>query len=183
MCIFLYQNETSSGSWWGDVSSNWVFIWWVGECWRCHKIKQIVSPSTIVDNVFVECHVKIKQGNIGKIALFSSSLWMFHGRHHDLVNLYWMYVSQLTMYMPLLSEALPGRNWWFIFACVTRITGRMSVSTITKHPSSLPVISLIRIVRSLAFCVVFCGSLFIILSLMVWSLCSLSFDLRIPITN
>jgi hypothetical protein len=52
---------------------------------------------------------------------------------------------------------------------------------ITVHPSTLPVLSEICIVRSLAFGVVFCGSLFILLSLFC-PFCCLSFDLRILIT-
>jgi len=39
----------------------------------------------------------------------------------------------------------------------------------------------VRVARSLVFCVVFCGSLFVFLSLYVWLLCCLSFDLRILI--
>ena len=40
----------------------------------------------------------------------------------------------------------------------------------------------IRIARSLVFFVLFCGSLFILLSLFVWPLCCLYFDLRILAT-
>jgi hypothetical protein len=36
--------------------------------------------------------------------------------------------------------------------------------------------------RSLVFCVMICRSLFVISSVFFWSLCYLSFDLRIPIT-
>jgi hypothetical protein len=48
-------------------------------------------------------------------------------------------------------------------------------------PSSTPVFSGVRVTRSLVFCVVFCRSLFFLLSFFCWPLCCLSFsDLRIP---
>jgi hypothetical protein len=51
-----------------------------------------------------------------------------------------------------------------------------------EHPRSHPVFSGVRGARSLVFCVVFCRSLFVILSFFFWSLCCLFFfDLRILI--
>jgi hypothetical protein len=47
----------------------------------------------------------------------------------------------------------------------------------------IPLVSGVHVVRSFVFCVVFCRSLFVILSLFFWSLCCLSFFyLRLPIT-
>ena len=40
----------------------------------------------------------------------------------------------------------------------------------------------VRVVRSLIFCVMFCRSSFVLLYFLVWSLCCMSFDLRILIT-
>ena len=47
---------------------------------------------------------------------------------------------------------------------------------------SPPVVSGVRVTRSLVLCVLFCRSLFVLLSFFFWPLCSLSFDLRILIT-
>jgi hypothetical protein len=45
-----------------------------------------------------------------------------------------------------------------------------------------PVYSGVRVVRPIAFCVVFCRSLFVLLFFFIWSLCCLSvFELRILI--
>jgi hypothetical protein len=55
--------------------------------------------------------------------------------------------------------------------------------TLPYHLSSHPVFSGVRDVQSLIFCVVFCGSLYVLLSLFFWSLCYLSvFVLRFLIT-
>jgi hypothetical protein len=53
--------------------------------------------------------------------------------------------------------------------------------TLMKHMSSPPVCSGVRVDWSLVFCVVFCRSLFVLLSFFFWPLCCLSFDLRILI--
>jgi hypothetical protein len=55
--------------------------------------------------------------------------------------------------------------------------------TLLEHLSSLPVFNGGRVTRSLGFCVVFCRSLFVLLSFFFWSLCCLSYlDIRILIT-
>ena len=41
----------------------------------------------------------------------------------------------------------------------------------------------VRVARSLVFCVMFCGSLFVPLSVFFWPLSCLSFDLRLLITS
>ena len=45
--------------------------------------------------------------------------------------------------------------------------------------SCSPVFSGVRVARSVVFCVLFVRSLFVLLSFFIWSLCCLSFDLRI----
>jgi hypothetical protein len=60
-------------------------------------------------------------------------------------------------------------------------------ATGTAYPSGAPkftpVLSGVRVARSLGLCVVFCRSLFVLLSFFFWPLCCLSFfDLRILIT-
>ena len=56
----------------------------------------------------------------------------------------------------------------------------------TAYPSGerefTPVFSGIRVTSSLILCVMFCRSLFVLLSFFIWPLCCLSFDLRILIT-
>ena len=54
--------------------------------------------------------------------------------------------------------------------------------TLPDHLSSPPVCSGVRVARSVVFCVVFCRSLFVLLSFFFWPLCCLSFDLQILIT-
>ena len=54
--------------------------------------------------------------------------------------------------------------------------------TLPENVSSLPVASGIRVTSSLILCVMFCRSLFVLLSFFIWPLCGLSFDLRILIT-
>jgi hypothetical protein len=46
--------------------------------------------------------------------------------------------------------------------------------TLPEHPSSLPIFSGFHVAQSLVFCVVFSWSLFILLSLFIWSLYCLS---------
>ena len=53
---------------------------------------------------------------------------------------------------------------------------------IPEHPSSSPIISWVRDTRSLVLCVMFCRSLFVLLSFFFRLLCCLSFDLRILIS-
>jgi hypothetical protein len=53
--------------------------------------------------------------------------------------------------------------------------------TLMEHMSSPTVCSGVRVDWSLVFCVVFCRSLFVLLSFFFWPLCCLSFDLRIMI--
>jgi hypothetical protein len=68
---------------------------------------------------------------------------------------------------------------------VIRVTRRMPhVGAETAYPSGAPAFisgfSGVRVTRSLVFCVVFCRSLFVLLSFFFWSLCCLSFfDLRL----
>ena len=71
------------------------------------------------------------------------------------------FVTRLTRRVPLVEQVLP---------------------TLPEHLRSPPVFSGVCVTRSLVFCVVFCRSLFVLLSLFTWPLCCLFFDLRIIIT-
>jgi hypothetical protein len=50
--------------------------------------------------------------------------------------------------------------------------------TISEYMCSYLVLSGFRVSRSVFFCVLFCRSLLVLLSVFVWSLCYLSFDVR-----
>jgi len=52
----------------------------------------------------------------------------------------------------------------------------------SEAPEFTPSFSGLRVARSLVFCVVFCRSLFALLSFFFWSLCCLSFNLQLLIT-
>ena len=54
--------------------------------------------------------------------------------------------------------------------------------TLPEQQSSPPVFSGVRVARAIVFCVVFCRSLFVLLSSFLWSLSCLSFDLRLLAT-
>ena len=77
---------------------------------------------------------------------------------------------------------------WLTTGFVIRVTRRVTLVdrellTLPEHMSSPPVFSRVRVARSLVFCVVFCRSLFVLLSVFFWPLCCLSsYDLRILIT-
>ena len=58
----------------------------------------------------------------------------------------------------------------------------MTQNNLPEHMRSHPVFSGVHVARSLAFCVMFCRSLFVLWFFFFWPLCFLSFfDLRILI--
>ena len=70
----------------------------------------------------------------------------------------------------------------FFTGFVTRVKRRelpveQDMPTLPDHPSSPPIFSGVHIARSLVLCVVFCKSLFVLLSFFCWPLCCLSFEL------
>jgi hypothetical protein len=72
---------------------------------------------------------------------------------------------------------------------VTRLTRRVPLVeqvllTLPEHLSSPPVFSGVHVTRSLVLCLMFCRSLFVLLSFFFWPLCCLFFfDIRIMITS
>jgi hypothetical protein len=93
------------------------------------------------------------------LAKLKSSLRMFYGRRHDLVDLYGISVSQMTTeIVPLVvntSRSFP--HSWLIARFVTRLTRRVplveqELLTLPEHLRSPPVFSG---VRSLVLCVCF----------------------------
>ena len=80
------------------------------------------------------------------------------------------------------SRSFP--HWWVINGCATRLTGQVplveqELLTIPEHLRSPPVSTGVRVTRSLVVCLCFVDRW---LSFFFWSLCYLSFDLRILIT-
>ena len=116
---------------------------------------------------------------------FSSSLWMFRALHHDLVNLYWISVSQLPRYAPfVLSISLSCLNSWFIIAFVARAgctswvwttypSGAPELTPGVKWDSLCPIFSFLR---SILWIVVYPFVPFCLV------IVCLSFNLWIPIT-
>ena len=71
---------------------------------------------------------------------------------------------------------------------VTRLTRRgplveQKLLTLPEHLRSPPVLSGVLVTRTLFLCVMFCRSLFVLLSFLFWPLCRLFVDLRILITS
>ena len=65
----------------------------------------------------------------------------------------------------------------------TGVVRGAELPTLPEHLSSHAVVSGVRVVRSLVFCVMFCRSLFVLLSFSIWSLCCLSScDLRFKLS-
>ena len=98
-----------------------------------------------------------------------------------LVNSYGISVSQMT------NDIFRCRNYNLIissFMTYHRVSNKSNTMSVTceagiTYPSGAseftPVFSEVRVVRSLVLCVVFCRSLFVLLSFFFWSLCCLSF--------
>ena len=88
-----------------------------------------------------------------------SSIRIFYGRHHDLVDCYGISVSQMTTDMFYLSYALSGL---FLIhdISLTRLTWRVSLVeqellSLPDHLSSSPVFGGVRVNPSLVLCVCF----------------------------
>ena len=89
-------------------------------------------------------------------------------------------MSQMTSDMLRFSYSQPDP---FLKRNTTGATCGAGTATLPEDLSSLSVLSGVRIVRSLVFCVKFCRSMFVFLSFFFWALCCLSFfDLRLPMT-
>ena len=114
-----------------------------------------------------------------------SSIRIFYGRHHDLVDCYGISVSQMTTDMFYLSYALSG---FFLIhdISLTRLTWRVSLVeqellTLPDHLSSSPVFGGVRVNPSLVLCVCFVDRC---LSVLFWPLYFLSiYILRRLVTN
>jgi hypothetical protein len=108
-----------------------------------------------------------------------SSLWKFYARHHDLVNPYGIYVSQMTADMChkwrqmcsvcrnhhnlVLSSFMTYHRDWN-----NNNTTSTTCGTGTAHPSGAPEFTPVLVKfywGSIAFCIVLCRLLFVSLSL------------------
>ena len=111
-------------------------------------------------------------------------IWiLFMTIQHYVIN--FVYITNDHRYVPLVVSTCRSfsRSW-----LITRVTRQVSLveqelSTLLEHLSSLPVFREVNVARSLVFCVMFCRSLFVLVSFIFWPLCCLSFfDLQILIT-
>ena len=98
-----------------------------------------------------------------QLVKLKSSLRKFYGRHHNLVDRYGISVSQMTtdIYVPLVvNTSLSFPHLWLITGFVNRSTQWVSLVehellTFPEHLSSSPVISGVRVTRSLVLWVCF----------------------------
>ena len=118
----------------------------------------------------------------------TSSLRKSYGRHHDLVDRYGISVSQMTMDMLHLSQTLPSP---FLIHDITRFVTRLTrraplmeqeLFTFPEHLSSPPILSGVRVTRSLALCICFVYRCLSFCTFFFWPMCCLFFDIRILIT-
>ena len=100
---------------------------------------------------------------------------------HFLVNSYGVSVSQMTNDIFLCRNYNPIISSFMTYHRVSNKSNAMGSTCEAgiAYPSGAseftPVFSKVRVVRSLVLCVVFCSSLFVLLSFFIWSLCCLSF--------
>ena len=88
-------------------------------------------------------------------------------------------MSQMTSDMLRSSYSQPDP---FLKRNTTGATCGAGTAYPSGGPDLLSVLSRVRIVRSLVFCVRLCRSMFVFLSFFFWALCCLSFELRLPMT-
>jgi hypothetical protein len=112
-------------------------------------ISQLIRYSTacgsyhdFLDKVLLLARKPLNQ--VFLVVKLKSSFRKFYCLHYDFVNCYGISVSQMTMYhastsVPFLAQEL---------------------LTLPEHLSSAPVFRLVRVARSVVFCVMFCRSLF-----------------------
>ena len=127
------------------------------------------SSQDFLDRVLLLTEKLLKEEFL--LVKLKSSLRKIYGHHHDLVDRYGIYVSQMITDMFHLSSTFPDPFLihditWF----VTRLTGRVSLVeqdllTVPKHLSSPSVFSGVRVTRSLVLYIYMyvCRSFFFLL--------------------
>ena len=109
------------------------------------------------------------------------------------INTINMFQTKLRLLSPLLSSIIIHLSQAEVIiivrwcSCRLAVTGWVShveheLLTHPKHMSSPQILSGVRVARSLVFWVLFGRSLFVLLSLFLWPLYCLSFDLRFLVT-
>jgi hypothetical protein len=102
-----------------------------------------------------------------------------------ILELFWQcdsFFFNLLSFILTVYHGRIGTSWlWIVTACKLSYFHHWKLScfprellTLPEHPSSLPIFSGFHVAQSLVFCVVFSWSLFILLSLFIWSLYCLS---------
>jgi hypothetical protein len=115
-----------------------------------------------------------------------SSLRKFYGLHHDIVDRYGISVRNDHGYVVSTFQSFP--HSWCITGFVTRLTRKVSLVeqelfTLPEHLISSPVISGVRLTRSLAWCVCFVDFCLFFFIFYFWLLRWLFFfNIRILIT-
>jgi len=118
----------------------------------------------------------------------TSSLRKFYGRAWLGKPLRNICVKNDHGYVPLVVNTFRSfSHSWLITGFIIILTRQVplveqELLTIPEHRSLPTCVSGLRVARSLVLCVMFCRSLFVLLSFFFSLLCCLSFDLRILIT-
>jgi hypothetical protein len=103
-----------------------------------------------------------------------------YGHHLSWLTFTNICVTNDNGYVPLVL--IPSQSFFVIRVARWVPLVDQELFSLLRHLSYPLAFSRIRVAQSLVFCVVFCWSLFALLSFCVWPLCCLSFDLRNFIT-
>ena len=107
------------------------------------------------------------------VVILKSSLREFYGWYHDLLNRYRIFVSQMTTdvfhFGIIVIIILTFPHLWLITGFITIVTWwvphvEQELPSLPEHPSSLPLFSEVQVAWYLVFCVMFCISLFVLLT-------------------
>ena len=106
-----------------------------------------------------------------KTQLCTNQLQKFNRRRHDLVNRYGVYVPLVV------SNASSFPHSRLITGFITSVMRwvplvEQELPTLPEHLSLPPVLNGVCVIRSLVLYVMFCRSLFFLLSFLFWPLCS-----------
>jgi hypothetical protein len=97
-----------------------------------------------------------------QLVKLKSSLQKFYGRHHDLVNLW----EHLCHKWPRICSGC--RKQYPVLSSFMRVSlMEQELLTLPENLSSPPVFRGVRVTQSLALCVMFCRSLFVLLAIVL----------------
>jgi hypothetical protein len=123
-------------------------------------ISQLFRYSRACDSYqdFLDRGLLLTRKLLNQLAKLKWSFRKFYGRHHNLVNRYGIFVSQMTTGMFHWSQTFPGP--FLRYDTTDCVTWRaplveQELPTLPDYLSSPPVFSGVRVARSLVYCVVF----------------------------